>query len=185
MSSTAQEDAVQFLRDQHDTIRELFSSVADATGDARKEAFEPLVRLLAVHETAEEMVIYPAIRSAGEEGNKIVEARLQEEDQAKKQLSDLEKLDPASGEFDALFRQVRTAVESHAEKEEQEAFPLLERITDDAQLTRMTAALQVAEGIAPTHPHKSAPESAIGNAIVGPFVSMVDRVRDAIKDVTK
>jgi hemerythrin superfamily protein len=185
MSSTAQADAVRFLRDQHDTIRELFSSVADAKGDERREVFEPLVRLLAVHETAEEMVIYPALRSAGDEGTAIVDARTAEEDQAKKMLADLEKLDPASDEFNGLFIQVRAAVEQHAEKEEQEAFPLLERVTDDEQLKRMTSALKVAEGIAPTHPHKSAPESATGNAIVGPFVAVADRVRDAITDAIK
>ena len=185
MAESGRQDAVEFLREQHDTIRELFAAVADATGDARRETFEPLVRLLAVHETAEEMVIDPTLRSAGDEGNRVVEARLKEEDQAKKDLSDLEKLDPASSEFDTLFRQIRTAVESHADAEEREVFPLLEKITDDTQLERMTAALKVAEGMAPTHPHKLAPESAIGNLAVGPMVAMVDRARDLLRDLTK
>ena len=64
-------------------------------------------------------------------------------------------------------------------------FPLLEKSTDETLRKRMGAALTVAEGIAPTHPHKTAPKSAVGNLVVGPFVSMVDRARDAIGDVIR
>ena len=184
MAQTQKQDAVQFLQDQHDTIRELFSAVARTAGEERRDAFEPLVRLLAVHETAEELVVYPTIRSTSE-GEAIAEARMREEDEAKKQLADLEKLDPASAEFTQLFTTIRTAVESHAEAEEREVFPLLERITDDEQLQRLGGALRAAEGIAPTHPHKTAPESAVGNMLVGPFVAMADRARDVIRDAMK
>jgi hemerythrin superfamily protein len=181
MTETAQQDAVDFLLDQHAQVRQLFETVANATGDARREAFEPLVRLLAVHETAEEMVVYPALKAEGDEGRRVAEARLEEEDEAKKLLAELEKLDIASAEFDELFTRIRAAVEAHAEAEENEVFPLLDRITDTEQLARMTSALQVAEGMAPTHPHKTAPESATANMLMGPFVAMVDRVRDAIR----
>jgi hypothetical protein len=43
----------------------------------------------------------------------------------------------------------------------------------------------MAEGMAPTRPHKAAPESAVGNLLVGPFVAMVDRVRDAFADAQR
>ena len=184
MADTTNQDAVTFLTDQHQQVRRLFEAVAGSSASDRRDAFEPLVRMLAVHETAEELVIYPAIRNAGDEGNRIADARLHEEDQAKT-LADLEKLDPSSSDFESLFTDFRAAVEAHAENEEREVFPLLEKISDDQTLDRMTSALKVAEGIAPTHPHKTAPESAIGNALVGPFVGMVDRVRDAIRDATR
>lgn len=184
MADTKNLDAVRFLRAQHDDIRALFATVADSTGTQRTDAFEPLVRLLAVHETAEEMVIYPSIQT-DDEGKAIADARRQEEDLAKKQLVDLERLDPSTAEFDSLFTEIRAAVEAHAAAEEREVFPLLERITDDDQLQRLGSALRAAEGIAPTHPHKMAPESAVGNMVVGPFVAVVDRVRDAIRDATK
>jgi hemerythrin superfamily protein len=182
MPETAQTDAVRFLKDQHQQVRDLLDAVAQGSGEARREAFEPLVRLLAVHETAEEIVVYPAARSAGEEGTRVAEARLKEEDEAKKMLSDLERLDLSSPEFEEKFAAVRAAVEAHADAEERELFPLLEDTVDDEQRRRMGVALQVAEGIAPTHPHKSAPESAVGNLLVGPFVGMVDRVRDLLRD---
>src|SRR3954470_14079411 len=118
MADTIQQDAVRFLTEQHQQVRELFEAVASSNGDARREAFEPLVRLLAVHETAEEEVIYPTVRGIGEDASAIVDVRLEEEDSAKKMLADLEKMDLGSPEFERLFTQVRTAVETHAENEE-------------------------------------------------------------------
>src|SRR3954447_11817230 len=98
MADTIQQDAVRFLTEQHQQVRELFEAVASSNGDACREAFEPLVRLLAVHETAEEMVVYPAVRGIGSDASTIVDARLEEEDSAKKMLADLEKLDSGSSE---------------------------------------------------------------------------------------
>ncbi|MBV8981501.1 MAG: hypothetical protein JO086_11425 [Acidimicrobiia bacterium] len=41
--------------------------------------------------------------------------------------------------------------------------------------------LQMAEKMAPTHPHPHGPEGALGNLVIRPFVVMVDKVRDALK----
>ena len=173
--------ATTFIRRQHDQIRDLFDAVERATPDDRAEPFKQLVRLLAVHETAEEIVIYPAA-AKGEAGKEIVEERKAEEDAAKKTLADLEKLDPSSAEFGTLLAALRADVLAHAEAEEEEVFPLLTEVADTDDLKAMTAKLEAAEALAPTHPHKSAPESAIGNLLTGPLVAMVDRVRDAIRD---
>jgi hemerythrin superfamily protein len=184
-TKTARQDAVRFLTDQHELVRRLFEDVASTPGAGRREVFEPLVRLLAVHETAEEIVIYPAVRRAGDAGERVAEARLAEEDEAKKALAELERLDPTSAEFDKAFTAFRADVEAHADAEEREVFPLLEELKDAEELERMAGALRAAEAMAPTHPHKTAPESATGNLLVGPFVAMVDRVRDALRDVTR
>lgn len=184
MSQPTSQDAIDFLTRQHDTARQLLAGVSGSTGDARREVFASLVRLLAVHETAEEMVLYPVVRAAGDQGNRIVEARLAEEDRSKDLLSQLEQLDPSSTQFDELFATLRALVESHAQSEEREVFPLLSTTTNEAQLRAMATALQVAERIAPTHPHRSAPESATGNLLVGPVFSMVDRARDAFRQAT-
>jgi hemerythrin superfamily protein len=173
--------ATTFIRRQHDQIRELFDAVERAEPGERREAFEPLVRLLAVHETAEEIVVYPMAKG-GEAGREIVEQRKAEEDQAKKTLVDLEKMDPESDGFVQALAAFRQDVMAHAEAEELEVFPLLTEVADTDVLKSMTHRLEVAEAMAPTHPHKVAPESATGNLAMGPFVAMVDRVRDALRD---
>jgi hemerythrin superfamily protein len=177
-------DVVDLLNAQHQEIRSLFSSVEEGGSD-RSEAFECLVRLLAVHETAEEEVVYPALRSSGPEGEHVAEARKAEEDEAKKQLADLESIGVEGEGFEERFDAFRTAVLAHAESEERQVFPLLRRSFDADKLTKMRSSLERAEKMAPTHPHPHAPESALGNLVTGPFVAIVDRVRDAIRDVRK
>lgn len=182
MADTKQEIyATTFIGRQHDQIRELFDAVASAAPEERAEAFTPLVRLLAVHETAEEMVIYP-MAARGEAGKEIVEQRKAEEDRAKKALVELEQLDPTTDGFLVALAAFRQDVFDHAAAEEDEVFPLLTEVADADGLKAMTKRLQLAEAMAPTHPHKAAPESATGNLLVGPFVAMVDRVRDALSD---
>jgi hemerythrin superfamily protein len=174
------DDVVAFLRDQHNLIKDLFEEVLHASETkAREAAFIDLRQLLAVHETAEEMVVHPRARREIASGDQIVDARLQEEHAAKEQLSKLESMDIGSPEFLDELSTFRDAVIEHAEHEENEEFSKLARELDAGDLKRMAAAVQAAEAIAPTRPHPGV-ESALVNFAVGPFASMLDRARDAI-----
>jgi hemerythrin superfamily protein len=178
------DDAVRFLTDQHNLIKDLFEEVLSASSDdARDKAFTELRQLLAVHETAEEMVMHPRARNELTDGDAIVDARLEEEREAKEQLSKLEKMDIGSKEFLTELTTFRDAVIDHAEHEEHEEFNKLQRQLGSDDLGRMAKALQAAEAIAPTRPHAGV-ESAKMNFAVGPFASMLDRARDLIKQAT-
>lgn len=179
MSQDAEVDVVAFLKSQHDDVENLISTVQTATGDHQREAFQCLVRLLAVHETAEEEVVHPlAKRQNG--GPSVVEQRLNEEGEAKKALAALEKLEVGTPEFTHEFATFADAVKEHAEKEENEEFPLITSNVDETARERLTKMVEVAQMTAPTHPHPHAPESALGNLAVGPFAAIADRVRDAL-----
>ena len=70
-------DVVEFLKHQHDLIKDLFDEVLHANdADARSAVFTELRQLLAVHETAEEMVVRPRARREIADGGEVVEARL-------------------------------------------------------------------------------------------------------------
>ncbi len=56
------DDVVALLMRQHGDIRNLFDEVEATTGEERRDAFHRLVRLLAVHETAEVEVVHPFAR---------------------------------------------------------------------------------------------------------------------------
>jgi hemerythrin superfamily protein len=174
------EDVVDLLTAQHQQVKSLFATLRTARGDAAQEPFDQLRKLLAVHETAEEEVVYPALRSLG--ADDIVEARLAEEDQAKEALADLEKMGPTAPGFAGELASFEKAVLAHAEAEETEVFPRLRTGIDQDRRRKMAQAVRVAEAVAPTHPHPRGPESAIGNLVVGPVVAIVDRVRDAIRE---
>jgi hypothetical protein len=75
---------------------------------------------------------------------------------------------------------LQAAVVEHAEREEFEEFPLLAEQLDAAELDKLASAVKMAERIAPTHPHAGV-ESAFANFAVGPFASVLDRARDALR----
>ncbi len=179
-NSSTRRDVVTRVRRQHDTIRRLFDDVEKASPARRAEKFQPLVRLLAVHETAEEIVVYPALVLAGPEARAIIRARKAEEDQAKKDLADLEGIDAGSREFLTRLRAFRAEVEAHAEAEEADVLPLLDEQRAPHELRLMDLSFVTAQWIAPTHAHRFAPESATGNLLLGPAVAFVDRVRDML-----
>jgi hemerythrin superfamily protein len=175
-----QQDVIELLLHQHNEIKALFAKVKASRGPAQQEAFQQLVRLLAVHESAEEQVVHPAARH--DAGDTVVEARLQEESEAKHVLSDLYDLGVDSPGFAAKFAELEQAVLAHATHEEQEEFPLLRRNTEPEKLRRMAGAVRAAEAVAPTRPHPAAGESAAGNMMVGPPVAVFDKMRDAVRD---
>jgi hemerythrin superfamily protein len=175
-----QQDVLELLLHQHQQIKALFVQVNSARGDARREAFQQLVRLLAVHESAEEQIVHPAAR--GEAGDAVVESRLQEESDAKHTLSRLYDLGVDSPEFAAEFAAFEQAVLAHAALEEQAEFPALRRAVDPEKLRRMAGAVRAAEALAPTRPHPAAGESATANMLLGPPVAVFDKMRDAVRD---
>lgn len=177
------EDVVDLLERQHKEIRRLFDDVQSGQGDERRDSWRALVRLLAVHETAEEEVVHPAARET-EGGDAVVEARLGEEHRAKALLTSLEKLGPESEGFDTLLAELRDDVLAHAEHEEVEEFPRLRATFDADRLRAMATAVRAAEAIAPTRPHAGV-ESAKANLLLGPPLAIMDRARDLIRAATR
>ncbi|SNR36700.1 hemerythrin domain-containing protein [Actinomadura mexicana] len=174
-----QENVVDLLLAQHEEIRHLASTVEKNHGKVRKDAFDRLRRLLAVHETAEEEVVHPFARRATGDGSRVVDARLEEENKAKGVLSDLEKMDPESADFEGTFARFHRDLEAHASHEEEEEFPRIAREATPEQMRGMAKAVRAAEAIAPTHPHQGT-ESPTKNLALGPMAAVADRVRDAI-----
>jgi hemerythrin superfamily protein len=179
------DDVVAFLVGQHNLIKDMFDDVLCASETAARErAFVDLRQLLAVHETAEEMIVHPRARGEIDDGDAVVDARLQEEHNAKEQLSALENMDIGSQEFLDAVTAFRAAVTDHADREENEEFNRLQRELDADELKWMASAVRAAEAIAPTRPHPGV-ESAKLNFAVGPFASMLDRARDVISSALR
>lgn len=182
MTTVQEKDVVELLLEQHNQIKTLFNRVASAQGTEKREAFEDLVRLLAVHESAEEEVVHPVARRKVERGEQVVRGRLQEEDHAKHALAELYNLGVDHPEFNQKLTAVADAVLQHASREEAEEFPSLRQNISEEQLKRMAGAVRVAEAVAPTRPHPKSGESAPANLLTGPPMAVFDRVRDAVRD---
>ena len=176
-------DVVDLLEQQHARIRELFALVRSTSGDQRRALFDDLRRLrafLAVHETAEEMVVHPSARKHG--ANDVVDARLAEEHDAKRVLQQLIAMDVDDADFDDRLAGFERMVLDHADGEEREEFPHLRTHATSVELSLMAKAVLAAEALAPTRPHPGV-ESMTLNLALGPVASLVDRTRDAVQAV--
>ena len=178
--TSGEQDVVDLLLAQHTQIRDLFLEVESATGNARAEAFRRLVRLLAVHETAEEQVVHPLTRLRVQGGEDIVGDRLAEEHATKEILSELETMGPDASGFSQLLDRLRIDVLEHASKEETYEFRYLRREVAAGELRAMAAVVKAAEAIAPPHPHPGV-ESAAANTVAGPALSLFDRTKDLVR----
>jgi iron-sulfur cluster repair protein YtfE (RIC family) len=177
-------NGIDFLLSQHQRITELLGVVRTGPAESRQASFDQLRELLAVHETAEELILRPITRHEVPGGDVVADARMGEENQAKRVLADLEKLDVGSAEFVTAFNAFAEDVLSHAHNEETYEFPLVRDSQDAEALAAMGEALEKAEASAPTHPHPSA-KTTTAAAVMGPFAAMVDKVRDALSSSSR
>ncbi|MGA5515524.1 hemerythrin domain-containing protein [Streptomyces pseudogriseolus] len=174
------DDVVALLMRQHGDIRNLFDEVEATEGEERRDAFRRLVRLLAVHETAEEEVVHPFVRRSVAGGQDIVEDRLKEEREAKEMLADLDEMDPDGPDFLPRLITLRRKVQMHARAEERYEFIHIRRSTDVTDLAAMAKAVKAAEAMAPTRPHPGV-ESGARNVALGPVAALMDRTKDAVR----
>jgi hemerythrin superfamily protein len=171
-------DVVHVLLEQHARIHDLFHCVENETGDHKQQAFDELRALLAVHETAEEMVLRPVSKDVA--GEQVADARNKEEQEANVVLQRLEKMEIRSTEFDQELSRFKQSVAQHAENEEDEEFPqILAEVTGTKRM-ELGKRIRTAEKAAPTHPHPSAAGKPAMQWAVGPFASLVDRTKDAL-----
>jgi hypothetical protein len=171
---------VDLLLAQHARIEELFVLVSGSTGDAKREAFDDLARLLAVHETAEEELIHPLGRDLADGGDALIDDRLEEERQAKQILVTLIETGVNDHGFDTALLLLRDAVLTHARYEERYEFTQLRAKIPADRLRTLASAVRAAEALAPTRPHPGT-ESAKKNLALGPPLAIIDRARDLIR----
>ncbi|MCW2783715.1 MAG: hemerythrin protein [Marmoricola sp.] len=171
-------DVIRILLEQHAQVRDLFADIESSGGQLKKERFDQLRALLAVHETGEEIVLRPV--SVEIVGEAVVDSRNEEEAEANEVLKHLESLDVDDPAFDVALKVFKTAVGEHAEKEETEEFEAVIAACDPERRKQLGTRLRVVEALAPTHPHPAVAGSTAAQILTGPFASMVDRVRDAL-----
>jgi hypothetical protein len=139
-------DVIGVLMDQHEQIKALLAKTCSSRG-VNWSAFEEVKRLIAVHETSEKELVHPAIRAAGEYGERLAEARTREEARVWRMVDELEGMD--GDRFEAAFEQLRAFLLAHADAEETEVFAVL-AVTQPAEgLRTMAQALEVAFNAVP------------------------------------
>ena len=110
------------LRMDHTKADTLFAEILGADDPQKiQEYFGQLYKDLKVHGTAEEQVLYPAIRPYYEHTQEIYE----QTDEVMEMLDEIKHLEAASSEFKAKVEQLRTATRNHINQEEKDIFTLI------------------------------------------------------------
>ena len=164
------------LVDQHHRMRQLLREVAAGEGIPRREAFESFRRLLAAHETAEEIVVRPVSRQIMDRD--VVAERNHEERRIVRLLAELEKVDACGAVFEELFPSFTDALDTHLTLEETFEFPILEAELDLRDRIVMARWIHRALALGPTHAHPGAFGSPAAQRAVTPFTALVDHARD-------
>ncbi|WP_063040124.1 hemerythrin domain-containing protein [Nocardia pseudovaccinii] len=176
------QNVIDLLTDQHEQIRRLLEKLRSGQDDKR-ELFTELVRLLAVHETAEEEVVHAVARRAAFGADDIIGPRLAEENAVKHALADLYDMGVDHPDFDAKLAAFADKVSAHAAHEETEEFPFLLKQFSVNQLERWAGMVRAAERLAPTRPHPHAGETGLANLVMSPPLAVFDRARDVLRDM--
>jgi hypothetical protein len=172
-------DVVDILQSQHAQIRAAFRRAA-LPGPGRPRAFHQLVRLLAVHEAAEEAHVHPAARRAMAAGKAVTRARRAEEKEAKKLLVKLTRIGPHGRGYLPALQALRRAVLAHAAREEREEFPALLQQVSQPRRRMLGLEVRLTQALAPTRPHRLV-NNELTNKLATPVFGPLDRGRDLLR----
>lgn len=171
-------DVVTTLEADHRRVEELFKSYQRTTADQRQQVLDELVRELSVHAALEEQIVYPTIRAKLDQGTEAADHAVDEHQQVKQLLADLEKLETGSLEHSDRFEGLMAAVQEHVSDEESRLLPQLRSTLDPDRLDQLGSLVDKARGLMPTHPHPNVPGTAGAQLLAGPWASIADHLRD-------
>lgn len=168
------------LLHDHDLIRRNLVELRQAPVEHRAVALARLVGLLASHEKAEEVVVYPALRACAAGGRAIAEDRVAEQLAAEHHLQDVERAGPEDRWFASAVAALEAEVERHAEAEERTVFWVLDANLGRRRLDALRGEYLRARRRGPTHPHPLSPHKSRAAAVAAPVAGAVDRLGDAL-----
>ena len=186
-------DAIAVLKRDHEEVERLFrqfEKLTDRAHRSKQKIVMKIIRELAIHAAVEEMLFYPAVRTAAlkanvralkEAADTVLES-LEEHHVVKWTLSELEKMKPEDERYDAKVQVLMESVRHHVEEENEELFPKARRLLRDDLLFELGDRIEKAKKIAPTRPHPRAPDEPPGNLVAGTMAAVMDRAKDMVRD---
>jgi hemerythrin-like domain-containing protein len=129
-------DAITLLKNDHDKVKRLLNELESTTErgvKTREELFATLKGELTVHETIEEEIFYPALKSHPKAKDLVLEA-YEEHHVVDQVMAELEGLDVSDETWGAKATVMKENVEHHIEEEEQEMFKQARQVFDRQEL---------------------------------------------------
>lgn len=174
-------NVIDLLSSDHAEVDELFRRYQlSEKPETIEEITRQIVHDLSVHAAVEEQFVYPLIRAKVADGSDLADEAIDEHQEAKRLLADLEKQDAGSAEHRATMERLIEAIRHHVEEEEGEVFPELRSNVEESTLDKLGTVVEEAKKLVPTHPHPLVPGTATAQLVAGPWAAVVDKVRDVV-----
>jgi Hemerythrin HHE cation binding domain len=183
-------DVFSVLARDHEEVKGLLAELeqgpAQVTGASqdqlarRKKLAEQLIIEESKHEALEEMYFWPAVRAHHAAGNTLADEAAGQEQEAKRVLAKLDKLEAGDPEFDELLAAFTGAARDHIEFEETQVWPGLRPVLPADEAAELGRKITEGKKTAPTRPHPHTPASPGVLKAAGPVAAAADKARDAV-----
>jgi hemerythrin-like domain-containing protein len=174
-------DAIELLRCDHDELRRLLSALETGPvlahgGPTHGGLIAQLVMAASGHEAIEEQYFWPLVRRRVQNGPRLADQAISQEQDAKRLLDLLEK----HGPDEALLHQVIAISRAHIDFEETQVWPWVQLALSEQELGDLGDQLEQAKRLAPTRPHPHMPCTPEVLKVAAPIAGAADRIRDTL-----
>ncbi len=150
-------DAVQFLLEEHQKVKNKFVDIENAGPQQRAQQFQQLLPELKIHEEIEDTYLYaPVSKDPAAQGTKAAgfeEHQDQDVEKLEQKIQQLLQTDAASDSWLDKLRDVRDTLMDHVREEEQEILPEISQIWDQNKLDMAGQQMAAAKQEAMQNPH--------------------------------
>ncbi|HEX6520176.1 MAG TPA: hemerythrin domain-containing protein [Streptosporangiaceae bacterium] len=182
-------DIFDVLTEDHEEVKELLANLEKgrprrgASGGQlakRKKMVEQLIIEESKHEALEEMHFWPVVRDKLPDGDKLAGKATEQEQEAKKVLDKLDKLDSDASQFEKLLAEFAESGRKHIQFEETQVWPNLQKALTKKEATEIGKRFRDGKKTAPTRPHPGTPPRPEVLKATGPAAAAADKARDAV-----
>lgn len=146
-------DGITLIINDHRNVEEFFSRFEQASdADEQLRLVAKMIEELTTHAAIEERVLYPMIRERLDDGADLESHALEEHQEARQVLSELEHLPVTDDSFAEKVRTLIDEVRHHVEDEEQDHLPKLRDALSGDELRTLGDRLRSAKASAPVSP---------------------------------
>lgn len=146
-------DGLTLIINDHRNVDDFFTAYEQATEpDKKLRIVAKIIEDLTIHAHIEEQVLYPLVRSRLNDGEELFEHSLQEHQEAKQVLAQIEQTDVTDTQFDIKVHELIQEVRHHVEEEESDMLPRLKQAVSEEELAQLGMQLRMAKSHAPVSP---------------------------------
>lgn len=180
-------DAVQLIAEDHRALDELldrWERTGASSPRSRRALMDEITRATAAHVAVEERVLYPALLGTGE-GEPVAAQARRAHRMAERALVSIHRNRLGDRGAESATRALIRFLRRHMREEQGRVLPLLRKRMTEERLLQVGRELQRARRRVPTRPHPLVPRSPRVRRVAHPIVAVMDRTRDAMREVRR